>query len=133
MLQVELLCEMAVSRFRPLLRWRAILIVETAKAIVRLLLLVQLRGTMLLYERLELRAPVDNPSHESLQSLIAEVRAASSALSSEPSAGAQSGRASEAGVLEQLRQARMGECAFPTMPTDPSPREVPHCRSIRMA
>jgi hypothetical protein len=55
--KVEVLCEMVAARFWPLLKWRAILAVEALKAAVRLLILAQLRGTTLLYDRLDLHSP----------------------------------------------------------------------------
>ena len=55
--KVEVLCEMVAARFRPALKWKAIFVVEALKAAVRLLILAQLRGTTLLYDRMELRSP----------------------------------------------------------------------------
>lgn len=55
--KVEILCEMVIARFYPLLKWRVIFVVEALKAAVRLLILRQLRGTTLLYDRLDLRSP----------------------------------------------------------------------------
>lgn len=55
--KAEVLVEMMAARFCPLLKWRVIFVVEALKAAVRLLILAQLRGTTLLYDRLELRAP----------------------------------------------------------------------------
>lgn len=55
--KVEVLGEMMAARFCPRLKWWVILVVEALKAAVRLLILVQLRGTTLLYDRLDLRSP----------------------------------------------------------------------------
>ena len=55
--KTELLIEMAAARFCPARKWHAILGVEAVKALVRLVALAQLRGTTMIYERLELHPP----------------------------------------------------------------------------